>query len=505
MNPKSHPEREPKRDELADAEAYLAELEHASIPEGAPGAPPQPEPPKPPPVTNNLDHDAFDQRLFNEILEASEELSAIPQDDAAPRTMPKLLEDFFFALFKVKPKLIDEEQISGEHARVNRPFVERLLEDERTAFLRISTCMDDMASALGALEAGRAALQELKDRPDLRSWTTPETDEESESAEPPAPPLPRDTRRLVRRALEAAWEAVEGYQEALEGWGLSAGDLRQAPLKERLDIARKLKSPRMASFATLLGRMRNSAISSAPQRLTSGVDEVHSVTTGGPIERVLPQELAAGLASGEAALRANFYRKMAEGSLLSYELTSTERAARGPIVAMIDASPSMEGSPMDWATALAAALAQGPAAREGRPVYLIYFNTRIVKEIELRPHERDPRKLLDAAMVGTSGGTDYDVPLRRALEIARAGASYRDADLVIITDGQCHLSERGVAELSEARSSSGLSLYAVLCGKYASAADVERYASGVYHAERDLLAAGGGGGDEIARDLFRQL
>lgn len=206
---------------------------------------------------------------------------------------------------------------------------------------------------------------------------------------------------------------------------------------------------------------------------------------------------------------------MTEGSLLSYELTSPEEKQRGPIVAMVDASPSMSGSPMDWAAALAAALAQGPAAKEGRPVHLLYFNTQVVKEVELAPHEKDPKKLLDIATVGTSGGTDFDAPIKRALEIVgisseNSGSSsetsiteLEDADLILVTDGQCRLSPKGIALLTEAQSLTDLSLYAVLCGPNASAADVERYATEVYSAEHDL--AGNPSGDEIATDIFRRF
>ena len=522
--PRDPEDRERPDHDLTDAEAFLDE----EAPPGRIGSGPRPgpatRPPAPPPPKNTVDHEAFDERLYREIFEASEELASLPAHEAAPETMNELLEDFFYAFFKVKPKLLDPENLSAEHARVNLPFVEKLLEDERTAILRLSTTMDDMASALGALEAGRNAIEEIENRPDLSAWINPpppedpdegqEEDRDKPLTEPPTEPPPeppqRDVRRLLRQSLEAAQEAVDGYTEALGGWGLSPGDLKRVPLAERLEIARRLRSPRLADFAALLGRMRNAAASASATGLTSGTDEVHSITTGGPIHRVLPQEFVTGLASGNPTLEANFYRKMAENSLLSYDLSEPERKARGPVVAMVDASPSMSGPPMDWASALAAALAQGPAAKEGRPVHLIYFNTRVVKEVELAPYEKDPRKLLELATVGTSGGTDFDAPIKRALQIV-SGASegaedrdeYSEADLILVTDGQCRLSESGTEALARAREERGLSLYAVLCGPSASAADVERYAAAVYHAERDLTSSPEG--DRIATDIFKKF
>ena len=365
-NPEDPKDQGHNEEDLTDAEAFLSE--DAPHPAGfTPGisddpgtaAPAEPETPS----ENTIDHEAFDERLYGEIFEASDELSKLPDHQAAPITMPELLEDFFYAFFKVKPKLLDPESLAEEHARINLPFVERLLEDERTALLRVSTCMDDMASALGALEAGRNTIEEIENRPDLSNWIIPPPEQDPEGADDediediqPQEPPQRDIRRLMRGNLEAAQQAVDDYAEALGGWGLSPGDLKQVPLSERLEIARRLKGPKIAGFAALLGRMRDAATSAAATSLTSGTDDVHSITTGGPIHRVLPQELAAGLV-GDSTLETNFYRKMTEGSLLSYELTSPETKRKGPVVAMIDASPSMSGSPMDWAAALAAALA----------------------------------------------------------------------------------------------------------------------------------------------------
>lgn len=454
-----------------------------------------------PKTENNLEHDAFDRRLYEEILAASEELSGLASGERAFETLPALLEDFFYALFKVRASLVDEEEVAPEHARVNRPFVERLMEDERTAILRISTTTDDLASALGALEAGRRVLQEIEARSDLLNWIEPP--EQEDPADPAPQPDPRELRRTVREALDSALGAVDEHQQALAGWGLEPGDLKKVPLGERLSLARALKTPEMAAFTALLGDLRNLAFSETTTRLISGMDELHSITTGGPLERILPQELASGLASDVPELTVDFYRKMAEGTLLSYELTSTEGSGKGPIVALVDSSASMAGPPMDWATALAAALAQGPAARENRSVYLIYFNTAILQEISLSPGERDPKKLLAAATAGASGGTDYDGPLKRALQIVRDEPDSKNADLVLVTDGQCALSQKGLEDLNEARTTLGLSLYAVLCGPHADARDLVRYAARIFHAEKDLASSAAGG--RIAGDLYRAL
>jgi len=131
----------------------------------------------------------------------------------------------------------------------------------------------------------------------------------------------------------------------------------------------------------------------------------------------------------------------------------------------------MEGAPLEWASAVALTLAS-VAAGEGRYAHLIYFNTRIVREVRLdgpslsRRTALDPRKVLEAATVGASGGTAYEPPVRRAIEIMdEPGASAaRKADILMVTDGVCALPEEVVAELDAARERRGFKLVSVLIG-----------------------------------------
>lgn len=509
-DPANQPE---NHDDVEQAGRFLGE---ATSHPRAGGPPPQP---RPEPTESNVLHDAFDARLYAELSGASEELASLPSHPAAPPTFPALLADLFFVFYKVKPALADPVDVWRANRSVNRPFLERLLEDERTLIVRISTCLDDMASALATLEAAKRILQELAARPDLAKWAEenskdgPDDDKPDDSTDVGATSPPaRDLRRTISGALDAAGSEAEGFWEAADAWGLSPGDLKKVPLGERLEIARNLKSPRMASFTSLLGRMRNVSVGSVKnKRRAPGGGELHSITRGSNLARVLPYELARGLASGRQkgddararTLELDFHRRRAEGGLLSYRFADDASRDRGAIVAMIDASPSMAGAPMDWATALAASLAQGPAAA-GRPVYLIYFNTLIVEEIDLIPGERDPRKLLRAATVGTSGGTDYDAPMRRALTIVEENEDHREADLLIATDGQCSLSAEGRALLALKKEALSFSLYAVLCGDHADASDLTEYCEAIWHAEKDL-ASPTGGGNRLAGDVLRNI
>ena len=483
------------QDDLNRLEDFLSEeaLPQAGT-DGLSTGNPEPTPELSP---NNLTGDSYDARLFSELADASSELSALldpgpPGAPEVPQTFGSLVEDFFRAFYKVSPTLADEEAVEERSRTINRPFVERLLEDEQTAITRISTCLDELSSGLSALEAGKKALEELKKRPDLREWmeqaasqtgpeheseeddaTHPKAPEEGGDAESkpypsPSPPPARSMRRLVREALSAGREEAESVRGALSGWGLEPGDLKVVPLSERLELARALRTPKMRSLADLVGRTKKLASARAREKVRQRQDEVHSVTLGGRLERVLPAELAAGLASGHPLRKLDFTRRLLEGNLLSYELQGADRVGRGPVIATIDASISMSGASLEWASAVALTLAS-VAAREGRFAHLIYFNTQIVREVRLQGTPRsatsklDPRKLLEVATVAASGGTAYEPPVRRAIEVM-GEADYGKADILVVTDGLCELSEEVVSELDAARERRSFKVVSVLIG-----------------------------------------
>ncbi len=229
------------------------------------------------------------------------------------------------------------------------------------------------------------------------------------------------------------------------------------------------------------------------------------MTLGGDPARILPAELAAGLASRSPSRRRDFYRRLAEGQILSHELRAEEPSGRGPVVALIDASGSMSGQKMEWAVAVALALVnEAVGRRRGEPKRrssVLFFNSQLVREVAFEPGERDARKLLEVATVGASGGTDYRPTLARAVEIA-GGSRHEGADLLLVTDALCRLPERAVEELESNKRRLRFRLYSVLIGvdHRRAAEELGRYSDEVWVAT-DLAAHGNG----IAGSVFGHI
>ncbi|MDP9479892.1 MAG: hypothetical protein M3R38_30225, partial [Actinomycetota bacterium] len=415
---------------------------------------------------------------------------------------------------------------------------------------------DEVASALATIDAAKAILRELFRRPALRDWMdrrpgpddpredprpgadapappgepddhTPDGDGEDSPPDSPAPhtDVPEDApagfaadlRALVRAASRAGSGEAGAHAAALRAWGLKPADLRTVPLGERLEIARKLRTKRMRDLADLLGRMRNHRRASERRKVKANRDEIHAIQTSGDLSRALPSEVAGAFGSKSPHRKRDFYRRLSERAVLSYSLRTDENVGRGPVIAMIDSSWSMTGPPMEWASAIALALAHAAAGGSGaktggfggaRRVHAIFFNAEIVLDVELQPGEKDVRKFLAVGTVDADGGTEYVPPVSRALEILdehqKKGERAREGtpDLLLVTDGVCELPDEHATNLSLKRSAQGFKLVTILVGDHARAGSVEPFSEKVIRAV-DLARASGA--RDAAGALFDSL
>lgn len=486
-------------------------------------------------VKNTVGLNRYDARLFRELLESSEELRGLAKDQDAPDTFGPLLLDIFSYLFKVRLEILDESQVDPACYKANTPFISRMAEDDQTFITRLTTCMDEVASGLATVEAGKKILEELRRNPDLREWmeaqtstadpapTEPSSSGDSQKDSPqdggpnadPAASQPLEPqsnlpagfaakmRGLVREGMEAASTEASDHASALRSWGLEPQDLRTVGLGERLDLARKLRTQRMRNLADLLGKMRNQHRATERRKVRASRDEVYDVETSGDLARTLPSERAAAFGSGNPNRKRDFYRRLSEKSVLSYSLRTKEPVGRGPVIAMIDSSYSMNGEPMEWASAVALALAHAAGGRPGsgsRSVYMIFFNAQIVREIDVAPGEKDVKKLLEIGTVDAAGGTEYVPPISRALEILSGDASQLKgtADLLLVTDGLCQLPEEFATRLGQEKTARGFKLACVLVGDEAREGEIGKFSDPVIQAS-DLARASG------ARDAAAQV
>lgn len=358
-----------------------------------------------------LAHDVPRWHVF--LHREARELPPVQKDDTPTR---KLEDELFDRLYSGGT----EKAAANDNADPLTAWAEKLhtLCGELPAFTRLEQeCLGDADAAAAAVETLMQALEpHLKQRP----------------VEVQAPVL----RRSMAGACEKSSQAIEQQRESMEGlssvcFGAStiSGNARSGVQARRL--AQRLKrDDRLARIAMLAGKFKRIAARKQKAKVRHGADEVSDIEVGASLSRLLPSEL---VKLAHPLLRRAFLATLVEGRTMQYRLAGSDSKGRGPLVACLDKSGSMEGPKDVWATAVALALLE-VSQRQRRPFALVAFDGAVKHEARVEVGGHLPE---DALFVSCSGGTNITGTLARALSIIQeSDGAMKKADVVLITDGE---------------------------------------------------------------------
>ena len=298
-------------------------------------------------------------------------------------------------------------------------------------------------------------------------------DYETEISDETIPDAVRKRLTVFRQTLtdiSTKYEEVKGFLAQCPDAGFSYAQLKNLN-EDFAALANTLKDN--AQIKELVRKMGRDYISEekkkqtrVPQRSKS---EVHGTHRSDDLMRVLPSEL---LNLEDETLEMLFYARLLEKNLQTYELQcttfvqpeekETHDKRTGAVVACLDTSGSMEGAPLLKAKALLLAIS-GILQKEKRSLYVLLFGSSgQVKEFAMH-NQATAADLLQFLRMGYGGGTDFETPLKRALDIIEAQNSYQKADVLMISDGDCGLSTEFVETLNNRKTVLDCSIYTVLC------------------------------------------
>lgn len=370
------------------------------------------------------------------------------------------------------------------------------------------------APAAGAVAAGSASPEEDADSADpveellgeLGGADDPDLDaliEQLQSrvdGEDDADPGEQAAEALSDISQAAADGAIETDRVARQlerflpgiGWSASPGQLESSllgrlhQLSELLDQMEELRE-----LAEALGRMEEAT--DREGRRDGGREEVVGVRLGGEVATALPGELAL---LGDPDTEDLFYQRLLDRRLVSLELTGegdegrAQGDRRGPVIACIDTSASMEGAPEMAAKALVLAVCRRVIPR-GRVVHLILFGGPGERtEIRLRRGLGGLEGMLDFLERSFHSGTDFDGPLLRAMDLLEED-ELDLADVLVVTDGLCRAGSDVVDRVQEVRERQGVRVWSVVLG-YRDTRGVDPFSDEVYKLDpREAAEAAG--------------
>jgi uncharacterized protein with von Willebrand factor type A (vWA) domain len=458
--------------------------------------------------------DGYDRDRFQEILEQDPAVARVR--DRVGRLLPHpeaFLCDLFSALFKLNVELLPRTSVSAASLLHHR-LMEAVLKSDQLAILRRRTQLDEVQAGAALVVLAEALMSSLiRDRrveaEDLVAALDTAMDEDAledrekqraHLAKIPEGALGDDVANALDREIAALRKRIEAGRAAQEkavrglpldvdveidrrmarlpkeleeadanmtSFGLGAGGEGKTSARQRLELGERLMaSKKLQLLAKLVGAFREVAFEARRKRIARTPQELHSVSAGDDLMRLLPSELL-GLPPDHAALHLDFLRRLAERQLLQYDLHGASE--RGPMVVCVDGSGSMQGSKELWAKAVALTLME-IARRERRGCLGIIFSSGgELFEVELlgkAPGRRGrapirSEEVFRFAEHFPGGGTSFEEPLARAVDAVARG-SLRRGDIVFITDGEAQVSEPFLAEVARKKTKHRFAIRGIL-------------------------------------------
>lgn len=429
---------------------------------------------------NNIIQDGFDEMIWNEMRNKSPKIrQEIDKGQEVLHSFLSLSQDIFASLYKGTPVLTDTVPYGTE---LNRKQVETFLESQECEDLRMYTQLDDYASAVSCTTVLDEITTRLKEDENLRKLAEEQNKENKEEEEETKDDSPEqqekkqqqrdkmqsminnsagNIRRAVNAGIKKAKQEAEENAEAINslGWDNSKSELTHMPFKDRDVLMQQLK--RVKDLSKYIGRMRALATATSSTKIRSNQVELCGVTMGNDIARALPQEL---VQLRHPLLRYNIYSKLAEHQLLQYEMKRNEKMGRGHIICLVDDSGSMYGEASKLARGAMFGLLECAKLDKRNFAVDIFSDTNSEYKKEFKGGKATIQETLDILGVNFGGGTDYDGPIKWAMKKIEE-AEYKNADIVIITDGQCRLADHIRKELVEIKKKTGTKIVGImLCG-----------------------------------------
>lgn len=442
---------------------------------------------------NSIDLNEIDREIYHDCVDRypamADNLEAGLQEYAP---FDHLSEDIFNSLFKYNVNLKDEEEMMAK-SQLNRKLMEQILESEEYQKLRKHTQFDLLASAIGTevlqteaikkiMQYKQAYLQkkqtgqhvdgadagELIETLNKMSQIQSQIDALEALAGPGGPGLTKKQamelaklkqdwndvveeyeqnyigqqqfqqgmQQTAQQATKSATVQVGEVQDIIEAWGLGEGSHnRKISLEERRKaIERVRRSRRLRDLTDLIGRFRALAMRKKKKRIPDGHD-IKTVELGNKLENIMPSELAK---LTHPVMKKDFMRRYHQKQLMVYKKEDNKTVGRGPIIVCHDKSGSMAGIKDDWSTALTLATLE-IAQKEKRNFAYIPYEDKVLQTKDIRAGELDPQDVLDIAEMNADGGTNFMMPLERALKCLE-DSLYKKGDILFITDGQAAVS-----------------------------------------------------------------
>ena len=272
-------------------------------------------------------------------------------------------------------------------------------------------------------------------------------------------------RQAIRKAAKQANDEINEVTKAINAF--SFGDTPHNNTIQKSLMGKKLapfvkSSNKIKKIMELLGRMKRTADNEIKNKPRLGTDEIVGIELGNDIPKLLPSQL---LYLADNDLEDIFYKRFINHELLQYELSEEPPKDHGPLIVLVDSSQSMDGDRIQWAMAVTLTFLH-IATQQHRDMQVIHFGTDVVRVDTFdKDKSIDLDKVMDTiSFFDASGGTNFTKPIEKACDTLANNETYKDADIIMLTDGYSHINDFVKGQIKTGKEESGLKFFSIIIG-----------------------------------------
>lgn len=429
-----------------------------------------------------IKRDKSDEMFYRDFLNESEKLQAVVEEGKKRHyAFEDINQDIFTMLYEPNPQDVDAPTPMG--LRIAKQNLDQMKELREYQDLHRLTRLDPLAAGFATEsmakhfikqlpEIGPESPEDLQARKDVcDELNLPEQSKAAGDALAnmmaklkKIDPMTLDGEKCRQKVRGVLQQALADTQEALDalgafGQGFEPGQLKQVNLKEKMELAKKLRqSNKIKEIAKLAGRFVRIAKKKQKEKMISNV--VSSVQTGDNLARTLPSELGK---LANPLLAPTFFKSFAEKGLLEYKLHGKVPQGQGPVIVMIDGSGSMSGHPEMASKAIALALLEIARAQKRDFILAQFGSEHEYRELVVTKGQAEMLAILAELEFFFDGGTDFQRPLSEAVKHI-SGSKFNKADVIFITDGCAHVTPEFMEQYHTLKKAKQFSCLGVLIG-----------------------------------------
>ncbi|ACX71953.1 von Willebrand factor type A [Methanocaldococcus vulcanius M7] len=383
-------------------------------------------------MKNVIKHDAYDKKAYEKFLRNSRYLQKLLNyySQFSP-IHEKLAEDIFYAFFKY---VVEFNDVIEEKFEINKKILEGAIKNIEYEKSKLLTELDEVNAGTATIMFCEKFFENLKLaklNKELKKFAI-----DGKKNKDLEEKLKEIGKNAMKEVSDEISEIVQGFN-AINGLGKGQGDKKRLSSDERIKLADKiLSNGKVRSIVKKLGRLRLLAISEYRSKIKHYSGEIYSIKVGRDLKYLLTREI---VNFSDEILYYDFLRRFMDKKLLVYDINEKLDKQKGPIVVLLDHSGSMYGEREIWGKAVALSILE-IAKREKRDIYYIAFDDGVRFEKRIDPKNITVEEIIEIASLYFGGGTNFILPLNRAMEVIKT-SEFKNADILLITDGYAEIND----------------------------------------------------------------